>query len=130
MLTATSNSHGGQECRLESDDDGLRIAALKLLQSSSYTALRRLRCKVTDAVVTVHGILPSYYLKQIAQTIVLRLEGIEGVVNLVEVRGTDSRPCCENEDETPEVEFAVETRLLTQPTMKHLHNMRAMEDHR
>jgi hypothetical protein len=130
MLTATSTSHGGQQYRLGPDDDGLRIAALKLLQSSSYTTLRRLRCEVMDAVVIVHGILPSYYLKQVAQTIVLRLEGIEGVMNLVEVRGIDSRPCCENEVEAPEVEFAVETRLLMQPTMKHPHNMRAMEDHR
>jgi BON domain len=130
MLIATSNSHGGQQCRLEPDDDGLRIAALKLLQSSSYTTLRRLRCEVTDAVVIVHGILPSYYLKQIAQTIVLRLEGIEGVVNLVEVRGTDSRPCCENEDEAPEVEFAVETRLLTQPITNLPQNLLAVENQR
>jgi hypothetical protein len=128
MLTATSSSHGGQQYRLGPDDDGLRIAALKLLQSSGYTVLRRLRCEVTDGVVIVHGILPSYYLKQVAQTIVLRLEGIEGVMNLVEVRGTDSRSCCENEDEAPEVEFAVETRLPMQPTTNLPHNQLAVEN--
>src|ERR1700683_3777436 len=110
MLSVTSNPHGSQQYRLEPDDDGLRIAALKLLQSSSYTTLRRLRCEVMDAVVIVHGILPSYYLKQVAQTIVLRLEGIEGVVNLVEVRGIDSRPCSENE--APD--YVIETSLPTQ----------------
>ena len=103
MLTATSSSHGGQQYRLGPDDDGLRIAALKLLQSSGYTVLRRLRCEVTDAVVIVHGILPSYYLKQMAQTIIQRLEGVQSVMNLVEVRETDSCPCWENEDEAPEV---------------------------
>jgi hypothetical protein len=127
MLTATSNSHGGQQYRLGPDDDGLRIAVLKLLQSSSYTTLRWLRCEVMDAVVIVHGIVPSYYLKQVAQTIVLRLEGIEGVMNLVEVRGIDCRPCCENEDEAPEFEFAVETTLLTQPTNLP-HNLLAVEN--
>ena len=130
MLTATSPSHGGQQFRLEPDDDGLRIAVLKLLQSSSYTTLRRLRCEVMDAVVIVHGVLPSYYLKQVAQTIVLRLEGIEGVMILVEVRGTDPCPCCEKEDEEPEVEFAVKTRIPTQPTRILPHNLLAVEDQR
>ena len=103
MLTASSNSNGVQQYFLEPGDDGLRIAALKLLHSSGYTAMQRLRCEVTDAVVIVHGILPSYYLKQMAQTIIQRLEGIQSVMNLVEVRETDSCPCWENEDEAPEV---------------------------
>jgi hypothetical protein len=80
------------------EDEGIRIAALKLLQSSGYTALLRLRCEVTDAVVIVHGILPSYYLKQMAQTILQRLEGIQSVMNLVEVRETDSCPYWGNEE--------------------------------
>ena len=98
------------------DDDGIRTAALELFHSSGYTVLRRLRCEVTDAVVIVHCILPSYYLKQVAQEIVLRLEGIQSVMNLVEVRELDSSPCSENEGEEPEVEFAIETSLPTQPT--------------
>jgi hypothetical protein len=85
------------------EDDALRLAALKLLQSSGYTPLRRLRCEVTNAVVIVHGILPSYYLKQMAQTIIQRLEGIQSVMNLVEVREIDSCPYWGNEDEAPEV---------------------------
>ena len=84
-------------------DKALRIAALMLFQSSGYTPLRRLRCEVKDAVVIVHGVLPSYYLKQMAQTILQRLDGIESVLNLVEVRETDSCHCWESEDEAPEV---------------------------
>ena len=70
------------------EDDGLRTAALARLRSSGYAGLRRLHCEVTDAVVIVHGVLPSYYLKQMAQTAILRLDGIRSVTNLVEVRGT------------------------------------------
>jgi BON domain len=69
-------------------DDRLRIAALKLLRSSGFAALRRLRCEVTEAVVIVHGVVPSYYLKQMAQAVILRLNGIRSVMNLVEVRET------------------------------------------
>jgi hypothetical protein len=61
------------------EDDSLRSAALARLRSSGYAGLRRLRCEVTDAVVTVHGVLPSYYLKQMAQAVILRLDGIRSV---------------------------------------------------
>ena len=88
MMTASS---GSDALQLSPDscwpvDDGLRCAALKLLRSSGYAALRKLRCDVREAVVILHGVLPSYYLKQMAQTIVLRLDGIHSVRNLVEVR--------------------------------------------
>ena len=72
------------------EDDGLRNAALTLLQSSGYTSLRRLRCEVTDGVVFVHGNVPSYYLKQMAQTLIKRLGSVQRVTNLVEVLGTNS----------------------------------------
>ena len=67
-------------------DDDLRTAALKLLQPSGFAAVRRLRCEVTEAVVIVQGVVPSYYLKQMAQSAVLRLDGVRSVRNLVEVR--------------------------------------------
>ena len=70
-------------------DHGLRNAAIKLLHVSGYTPLRRLRCEVTDAVVILTGVVPSYYLKQMAQTIIQRLEGVQSVMNLVEVREAD-----------------------------------------
>jgi BON domain len=67
-------------------DDLLYDAALTLLQSSGYAVLRNLRLEVTDAVVVIHGVLPTYYLKQMAQTILQRLDGIHRVTNLAEVR--------------------------------------------
>jgi hypothetical protein len=70
----------------ENGDDPLRTTALKLLQSSGYAALRSLRCEVTEGVVMIHGVVPSYYLKQLAQATIQRLAGIQRVWNLVEVR--------------------------------------------
>ena len=72
-----------------SSDDGLRTAALRLLQTSDYASLRGLRCEVTEAVVVVQGVVPSYFLKQMAQTVIWRLDGIKSVTNLVEVRPCD-----------------------------------------
>jgi osmotically-inducible protein OsmY len=92
MMTAPSVPLATQRCSDHDPlgDDALRVAALKLLHSNGYTALRRLRCEVTEGVVVVHGVVPSYYLKQMVQTIVRRLKGIQGVMNLVEVREPDS----------------------------------------
>jgi hypothetical protein len=69
----------------QEQDDRLCFAATKMLQSSSYSALRGLKCEATRAVIAVHGVLPSHYLKQMAQTAIQQVEGIRGVTNLVEV---------------------------------------------
>ncbi len=73
-------------------DDALRGAVLRRLSASGYVSLRALRCEVAGAVVILRGALPSYYLKQMAQTLVLRLTGVRGVTNLVEVRRTEPAP--------------------------------------
>ena len=64
-------------------------STLTALQSSNYAELRKLRCEVTEAVVIVHGVVSSYYLKQMAQTIIQRLEGVQSMMNLVEVRQSE-----------------------------------------
>lgn len=62
---------------------------MKRLQSSGYAALRRLQCEVTEGVVIVQGVVASYFLKQMAQTLIQQLDGIQRVTNLVEVRVAD-----------------------------------------
>jgi hypothetical protein len=68
------------------EDGGLRTAALARLRSSGYAGLW-LRCEARDAVIIVHGVLPSYYLKRMARAVIPRLGGTRSVTNLVEVRG-------------------------------------------
>jgi osmotically-inducible protein OsmY len=80
----TADSISAQRSRL--GDDDLRRAVLNLLRSSGYDSLRGLRCEVKEAVVIVHGAVPSYFLKQMAQAIIQRLDGIRSVLNRVEVR--------------------------------------------
>jgi len=48
----------------------------------------------------IHGVVPSYYLKQMAQAIIQRLDGIQGVRNLVEVRGTEVGRAEHSEEDT------------------------------
>jgi hypothetical protein len=70
-------------------EDRFGTVALNALQSSDYAELRKLRCEVTEAAVIVQGVVSSYYLKQMAQTIIQRLKGVQSVMNLVEVRQSE-----------------------------------------
>lgn len=60
-------------------------AADALLQNSGYLALRQVRCEFHDGTATLNGRLPSYYLKQIAQTLVAQMAGVNVVINHIEV---------------------------------------------
>jgi len=80
-------------------DDHLLLAALRVLQSSSYGHVRKLRCEVAASVVTLLGVVPSYFLKQVAQEVVLRLNYVQHVKNLVEVRRADFGPALDPDEE-------------------------------
>jgi osmotically-inducible protein OsmY len=55
------------------------------LLRNPYLALKNVTCEYSDGTLTLRGYLPSYYLKQIAQTIVGNLDGVERLVNVIEV---------------------------------------------
>jgi osmotically-inducible protein OsmY len=55
------------------------------LRRSSYLELRRVICSLEEGVLTLNGRVSSYYLRQVAQAIVLGLEGIEAIDNRLEV---------------------------------------------
>jgi len=49
--------------------------------------LRELRCQVDGGTVVLSGAVSSFFLKQMAQAVILRLEQVERVRNLIEVCG-------------------------------------------
>ena len=63
----------------------LHDAVLAALRSSGYRHLWNLECEVHDDLVTLTGVLPSFYLKQVAQTIAMSVDRVREVRNIVEV---------------------------------------------
>ncbi len=61
------------------------------LRSNSYLALKNVSCEFREGVLTLRGCLPSYYLKQMAQTAVARMDGVDRVVNEIEVISSQRR---------------------------------------
>lgn len=62
------------------------------LRRSGYLALRDVSCEVSGRVAWLRGRLPSYYLKQMAQAVVADVEGVQQVINLIDVTGNTIRP--------------------------------------
>lgn len=55
------------------------------LGSSSHLFLRHVACRMEDGAMYLEGKVPSFYLKQTAQSLLQSLEGIDRVVNRLEV---------------------------------------------
>jgi osmotically-inducible protein OsmY len=70
---------------------GIAEGAEDRLRHNSYLALKNVSCEYREGVLTLRGCLPSYYLKQMAQSAVARLDGVVRVVNEIEVVGSPRR---------------------------------------
>ena len=55
------------------------------LRCSCYLELHLVSCDFHEGVLTLRGRVPSFYLKQIAQTLILNLNGVGAVNNRLEV---------------------------------------------
>jgi hypothetical protein len=64
---------------------GVAELAESRLRSNAYLALRNVTCTFDRGVLTLAGWLPTYYLKQLAQEVVAGVDGVEQVVNRIEV---------------------------------------------
>ena len=57
----------------------------KRLQDSPYPSHRRLHCSFRDGVLTLHGRVTSYYLRQTARALLADLAGVEEFVDRLTV---------------------------------------------
>ncbi|MEQ8849315.1 BON domain-containing protein [Botrimarina sp.] len=65
------------------------------LGASSHLFLRHVECRLEDDALCLTGKVPSFYLKQTAQSLVQSVDGVERVVNRLEVvnpYGVSSEP--------------------------------------
>jgi len=69
-------------------DHHLRERADVLLCGHPYLALRRISCECRDGRLISRGCVPSFYLKQIAQATVAKVDGVSEVENQLEVVAT------------------------------------------
>jgi osmotically-inducible protein OsmY len=61
------------------------------LRAHGSLALKNIACDYRDGVLTLSGCLPTYYLKQVAQAVVGQLDGVQHLVNDIEVMPASPR---------------------------------------
>lgn len=60
--------------------------AQRALGKSPYVELRRVGCRFDDGILTLEGQVTSFYLKQVAQTVVRQIDGVHQVINHLQVQ--------------------------------------------
>jgi osmotically-inducible protein OsmY len=76
---------------LASGGRAIDCEARERLRRSGYARLREITCEVFDELVVLRGILPSFYLKQVALAAVIDLDGVRRVDNQIRVIATAER---------------------------------------
>jgi osmotically-inducible protein OsmY len=59
--------------------------AQRRLGSAMHTALRGISCSVENGLATLRGRVPTFYCKQLAQSLLVGIAGIERIDNQIEV---------------------------------------------
>jgi hypothetical protein len=81
----------GAECH-DGGSDEIATDLRRRLCSSGYLALRTVECEYHDGTAVLRGHVPSFYLKQLAQSSLLSSPLVKAVVNLIEVYENIGRP--------------------------------------
>ena len=79
--------HGSESSphRSRSADEAVAAVAQKRFWDSSYFALRGVVCEFHEGMFVLRGKVPSFHMKQLAQELVRKIEGVGAVVNALEV---------------------------------------------
>lgn len=64
---------------------GLLEQAERTIRCNSFPAMKNLSCELEGSTLILRGCVPTYYLRELAETTVSHLPGVERVVNEIEV---------------------------------------------
>jgi osmotically-inducible protein OsmY len=84
-MGAPGRNGTGREAADAACDPVIGRQAEDRLRRSGYLALRDVTCDSREGVVSLRGRLRSYYLKQLAQSLVASVEGVLQVHNHIEI---------------------------------------------
>ncbi len=74
-----------EQAYLSTNGNSPADVAERILAASPYPAIRRLKCSFCDGEIVIAGSVTSFYLKQVAQITLQKLDGVVRISNIVEV---------------------------------------------
>ena len=91
MTTNVRTQFKVQNDQVYSHGVAIQQVAANRLRGAGYTHLAQVACVFREGVLILRGRVPSFYLKQLAQSLVQPLDGVEQVDNRIEVALSYSR---------------------------------------
>lgn len=70
---------------LDARSNPVATEAKRRILHQPHLSVQRIWCEYAERTLFLHGQVPSFYLKQLAQTAVVGLDGVNQVVNEIEV---------------------------------------------
>ena len=77
--------------RRDTASERILLEIRRRLYAAGHHALRQIECEYSNGVVVLRGCVPTYYIKQIAQAVLLTNPIVEQVVNRLVVSETGHR---------------------------------------
>jgi osmotically-inducible protein OsmY len=74
----------------DSIDRRVALLAECQLRDTTYQPLTGISCDFHDGVAVLRGTVPTFYLKQVAQSVVRKLAGVKQIDNRIEVADADA----------------------------------------
>ncbi len=69
--------------------DDVQARAQASLRACPYREVRKTTCLLHKGVLLLRGDVSSFYMKQIAQTVLMNVEGVKHIVNSIHVHNAD-----------------------------------------
>lgn len=66
-------------------DERLQNSVISELHASAYRPIQTIECHVHEDLVILSGRVPSFYIKQVAQTVVMKIAGVKSIENRLRV---------------------------------------------
>ena len=70
----------------EANSISVQERARKAFEQIGYQQLNNVDCEVIEDEIVLRGVLDSFYLKQVAQSVAVKIPGVRSVKNEIEVR--------------------------------------------
>ncbi len=76
---------------MHQNTSGLESQVAQAIRNTSHLVGHSLRYEAANGQVTLHGMVDSYFKKQMAQEAIRRIDGVQKISNLLEVSWSEPR---------------------------------------
>ena len=85
VISSKSPQRVSTKTPLQNEASRIEDIGARNLRDTGYHALESVSCSFHEGIMTLHGMVPSYYLKQIAVTTICKIPQVSRVIDRIKV---------------------------------------------